>query len=81
MKIEIPEDLVAAAEISQQEAIQFLALSLYQNDRLTLGNASRLCNLAQSDFMDLMSAYGVTFNYDVEELEDDINTLRNLDLP
>lgn len=81
MKIEIPDDLVTAAEITEQEALQFLALSLYQNDRLTLGNASRLCNLAQSDFIDLMAAYGVSLNYDADDLEEDLDNLRKLDLP
>ncbi len=81
MNIDIPDNIASVAEINEQEALQFLALSLYEKNRLSFGYASRLCHMSQSAFMDFMHKHGVNLNYTLQDLEDDMETLNSLDLP
>jgi len=81
MRLEIDNYFVEAAELSEQEALEYLALSLYKHQRLSLGNASRLANLSQAEFLDLMEGHGININCTLEDLNEDMETLRSLDLP
>ena len=59
MELRIPDEIVRAAGLSEQELLQELALLLFQQDRLTLGYASRLLGMYQGDFMDLLARRGI----------------------
>src|SRR5918911_1319135 len=75
MELRIPDEIIQAAGLSEQELLQELALLLFQQDRLTLGYASRLAGIYQGDFMDLLAQRGIAMHYDVEDLADDLETL------
>jgi predicted HTH domain antitoxin len=79
MELSIPDEIVHAAGLSEQELVQELALLLFQQDRLTLGYASRLAGMYQGDFMDLLARCGISMHYDVEDFVDDLQTLRELE--
>jgi len=79
MELSIPDEIVHAAGLSEQELLQELALLLFQQDRLTLGYASRLAGMYQGDFMDLLAQRDIAMHYDVEDLADDLQTLRELE--
>ena len=78
MELRIPDEIVQAAGLSEQKLLQELVLLLFQQDRLTLGYASRLAGMYQGDFMDLLAQRGISMHYDVEDLADDLETLREL---
>ncbi len=78
MNVAIPDEILQAAGLSEQELLQEIALLLYQQNRLTLGYASRLANMYQGDFMELLASRVICIHYDVEEFEQDLQTLRKL---
>src|ERR687886_655558 len=78
MELRIPDEIVQAAGLSEQELLQELALLLFQQDRLTLGYASRLAGMYQGDFMDLLARRSIPMHYDVEDFVDDLQTLREV---
>jgi predicted HTH domain antitoxin len=45
MPVTIPDELLAAAHLSEPERKQELALTLFQQERLTLAQASQLAEL------------------------------------
>ena len=78
MPVTIPDEVLAAAHISELELKRELALTLFQQERLTLAQASRLAELDQLTFQALLADRRIPIHYGVEEFRDDIRTLREL---
>ena len=58
--------------IDSQELTLILASRLYEQGRLSLGQAAELAGLPKRTFMELLGRANVSaFNYDAEELERD----------
>ena len=55
-----------------------IAVLLFAEDRLTLGQASRLAGMHQIDFQRLLAGRGVSVHYDVEDFRKDMRTLDEL---
>lgn len=79
MSLTIPDDLLAAAQISEGEALQELAIALFQQERLTLGQAARMAKTDIGSFMTLLGSRKISLHYGVKELQEDVQTLRELD--
>jgi len=57
---------------------QEIAIMLYQKQKLTLGQASRLADMSQFQFQHLLASRQIPLHYDVNDLEDDLNTLKEI---
>jgi predicted HTH domain antitoxin len=69
-------DLPNALQISETDLRTELAVSLFQQERITLGTASQLAGLHQIEFQQLIASRGICVHYDIEELEQDLKSLR-----
>ena len=78
MQLEIPDDVVRASGLSEEEFLRILAVILYDRERLSLGYASQLAQLSKSEFMDLLAAEGVEIKYDADDLKKDLKNLEDL---
>ena len=78
MSVTIPDEVLQAARMSEEELRLELAVLLFQQDRLTLGQASSLAGLNRLRFQHLLASRGIPIHYDVEEFEQDLSTLRSL---
>lgn len=78
MSIVIPEDIMQSARLTTGEMLQELAIALFQSDRLTLGQASRLSGMNQWQFQQLLASRGISRHYDVAEFEADLQTLAEM---
>lgn len=78
MSVTIPDEILQTARMSEEELRQELAALLFQKDRLTLGQASRLAGMDLLRFQHLLASRGIPVHYDVEEFEQDLSTLRSL---
>lgn len=80
--LEIPQEVAAALRVpsEEQEARlrRELALRLYQKGLLSFGKARELTGMSKWEFHLLLGEEGVTRRYDVEELKEDLQTLRAL---
>ena len=74
--IEIPDNIVSSAQITEADLLQEIAIALFQQERITLGTASQLAGLHQIDFQKLIASRGICVHYDVEDFEQDIQHLR-----
>ena len=79
MTITIPDSLLEAARMTESELQQEIALLLYEKEKITLAQASRLAGLNRLRFQHLLASRGSTIHYDVEDFEQDLETLRSLD--
>jgi predicted HTH domain antitoxin len=73
--MQITLDLPDALEMSPADLITELAISLFQQDRITLGTASQLAELHQIEFQQLIASRGICVHYGVEDLQQDLQGL------
>lgn len=78
MSITIPDDIFQSTGMSERELKLEIAVMLYQTEKLTLGNASRLAGMNQLNFQQLLASRNICIHYDVEDLQQDIQTLQAL---
>jgi len=82
VSIEISDELLQAVKLPPAEAPtrlrRELALRLYEKGLLSFGKARELAGIPRWEFHDLLGDEGITRRYDVEELEQDIKTIKGL---
>jgi predicted HTH domain antitoxin len=74
--MQITIDLPDTLQISETDLRTELAIALFQQQRITLGSASQLAGLHQIEFQQLISNRGICIHYEVEDLEQDLTSLR-----
>jgi predicted HTH domain antitoxin len=75
--IQIPEDVLREAGLTEQDAVVELACRLFQGGRLTLWQAARLAGLDRNGIEDaLLERHIPVYRPSAQDLKDD---LRNLD--
>ena len=78
MSVVIPDEILYTTRMTAAELMQEVALLLYQKDKLTLGQASRLAGMSQLQFQFLLASRQIPIHYDVAEFEADLKTLREM---
>ena len=81
MSIVIADEIIQSTRLTAAELIQELALALFQREKLTLGQASRLAGISQWQFQQLLGSRDIPIHYDVADFEDDLRTLEELRQP
>ena len=79
ISIEIPREVVHASRMTHQELRHELAISLFQQCRLSFGKARELAGMTVWAFQQLLASRGIPVHYDVEDYEEDLTTLKELD--
>ncbi|MGF1656949.1 MAG: UPF0175 family protein [Verrucomicrobiales bacterium] len=78
MQLTINDDIILAANLSDEDIRLALAISLFQEDRITLAQAARLCGLDRIAFQHQLSARKIPIHYGTRELADDLRTIESL---
>ncbi len=81
MNLVIPNDILQAARMTPAEIMQELAVTLFQREKLTLGQASRLAGMSQWQFQHLLASRLIPMHYDVADFEADLQTLAEMKQP
>jgi predicted HTH domain antitoxin len=76
MPVIISDEVLSAAHISEPELKQELALALFQKERLTLAQASRLAEIGQLAFQALLAERQIPIHYGLDEFREDLRSLR-----
>ena len=79
MPVTIPDDVLAAAHLSEPELRLELAVALFREERLTLGQASRLAELDQFSFQSVLADREIPIHYGIEEFHEDLRTIDDLE--
>lgn len=78
MSVVIPDDILTAAKMSEDEFKLEIAIMLYQQRKLSSGKARRLAGMNLIEFQKELARRGICINYDVEDFQADLETLRKL---
>ena len=74
LTLNIPDTL----DLDDREAAMLLAAKLYEQGKLSLGQAAELAGYSKRTFMELLGRYNVPiFNYDPSEIANDIKNAGN----
>lgn len=76
MSVIIPDDILKAAHMSEDELKQEIAILLFQREKLPLGQASALAGMSRLQFQHLLASRKIPVHYDVAEFEEDLKTLK-----
>lgn len=78
MSVVIPNDILYAARMTEDELKQEVAVLLFQKEKLTLGQASSLAVMNRLQFQHLLASRQIPVHYDVTEFEEDLKTLEKV---
>ena len=78
MGLIIPEEVLQASHLTPLELKREIAVMLFAQDRLTLGQASELSEMSQRQFLALLSSRQIPVHYDEAELARDLETVKTL---
>ena len=78
MSFTMPDALLRATGLSEQELAQEVAVMLFEKEKLTLAQAAKLARLSQIEFQQLLARYHIPVHYDLDEFEQDLQTLQKL---
>jgi predicted HTH domain antitoxin len=79
MGVLIPEEVLQATRMTADELRQEIAVLLFQKEKLTLSQASRLAGMNRLQFQHLLTSRGISVHYDTAEFEADLKILKELD--
>lgn len=78
VSIEIPKEVLHVTHMTPDELRRELAVHLFQRGRLSFGKARELADMTAWSFQQLLGVRGIPVHYDVEDYEQDLNTLKAL---
>ena len=84
VKIDFPKDILLAADITESNAQlnikKYLALYMFKERILSFGKAAELAEMDRLEFMELTGSKGISLNYDADDYQDDLITIKELGL-
>jgi predicted HTH domain antitoxin len=76
MSVIIPDELIRAAGLTEQEMRLEIAVTLYDRAKLSVGKAAEVAGMDSYRFRQLLASRGFELDYDAQDFEDDLGTLR-----
>ena len=78
VSFEIPEGVLRASRLTEDELRRELAIHLFRQEKLSFGKARELAELSVWEFQQLLGSRGISVHYDVDAYESDRETLKKL---
>jgi len=78
MTITIPGEKLADVSLSEQDALVDVAIGLYKREQVSIGRAAEIAGLPTPQFLDELGRRRIPVNYEVEDLRQDLDALKNL---
>ena len=79
LHVTFPKSLELTLNKSESETVstikEIVALHLYKNGTISLGKAGEIMGLSKQEMLHRLSIQGIPINYDVDDLESDMETL------
>ena len=78
MTLTLPDCLPGAAGLTEADLVRELAVTFFEREWMTLGQAAQLCNLPQLDFQRLLASRRIPVHYGPEEMMQDLRRVEAL---
>ena len=80
MILKIADEILKNINITPEQAKLDFAIGLYADNRTTLGQSARIASITQAQFLKELGKREISINYDIEEFNKDVETLKKLNL-
>lgn len=77
MPLTVPDELRQSARLTEAELRIELSVTLFQQDRLTLGQAASFANLPQLDMQRILAQRRIPLHYGVDAMEQDLAPVKS----
>ena len=78
MVFNVPDPILQQAGVSPSEILLKLAILLFQEDRISLGQASKLADLHMVEFQKELARKNIPIHYGQEDYQNDKQIVKNL---
>ncbi|NJL40123.1 MAG: UPF0175 family protein [Leptolyngbyaceae cyanobacterium RM2_2_4] len=78
MSVIIPDDILQATRMTEDELELEIAIMLYKQQRISSGKVRAWTGLTVLEFQHELAKRGLCINYDVEDFQADVETLKSL---
>jgi predicted HTH domain antitoxin len=80
MSVVIPDDILQATKMTEDELKLEIAIMLYKQQKISSGKVRAWTRLTVLQFQNELAKRGLCINYDVEDFQSDVKTLQSLGL-
>ena len=80
MSLVIPNDILQATKMTEDELKLEIAIMLYKQEKISSGKVRAWTGLTVIEFQHELGKRGLCINYDVEDFQSDIQTLQSMGL-
>jgi predicted HTH domain antitoxin len=78
MIVEIPDQIIKQSGLSAKEILLKVAIVLFEEEKLTLGQASKLAGLHQFEFQKELAARNIPVHYGEDDFRRDLQTIAEI---
>ena len=75
------KDILSTARISETEFRQEIAVLFFQKEKITLAQAAHIADMPLLRFQHLLASREIPIHYGIDEFEEDLETLKKLEIP
>ncbi|NET36645.1 MAG: UPF0175 family protein [Cyanothece sp. SIO1E1] len=75
--LNLPDNLSQTKTFNQSDWFREIAIALFQQELISLSRASKIAGMEIMAFQKLLADRGICVHYDVEDLEQDVQRLRD----
>jgi predicted HTH domain antitoxin len=80
MSVVIPDDILKATKMTEDDLKLEIAVMLYKQDKISGGKARAWAGLSVIEFQHELARRGFSINYDLQDFQADIATLESINL-
>jgi predicted HTH domain antitoxin len=80
MNVVIPDHIFQATQMTEDELKLEIAIMLYKQEKISSGKVRAWTGLTVIEFQHELAKRGLCLNYDVEDLQADVETLQSMNL-
>ncbi|MCB9331943.1 MAG: UPF0175 family protein [Lewinellaceae bacterium] len=78
MGLTIPDNIIAQTNMTPAELLLEFAVFLYQQERLTLAQASRLAGISRIAFQKALAERDIPLNFGIEDLQQELDVIEKV---
>ncbi|MEM9215264.1 MAG: UPF0175 family protein [Cyanobacteria bacterium P01_F01_bin.150] len=76
MNVVIPDEIFAAAQMTEEELMLEIAIMLYQQEKISSGKVRAWTGLTVLEFQRELKQRDLYLNYDIEDFQSDLQTIQ-----
>jgi predicted HTH domain antitoxin len=76
MNINLPEELLEAAQMTETELMREIAIMFFQQERISMGKAAQLARMHKIEFQELLASRDICIHYDLADYQADVEHLK-----